>query len=285
MRPIFLKTFLGFSVGLWAVMPAAMAQVSSSGHAYSWLSSYDQDQSIKKRIAPPEGFKRTSCASGSFCDWLRNLQLKAPGSPVYHYDGTEKYGAASHAVIDIDTGNKNLQQCADAVMRLKAEYHYGRKDFDRIHFNFTSGHKVSFNDWRRGKKPIVTGNKVRFSGAKASTDNSYANFKKYMTIIFSYAGTLSLSQEMTSIDIADIRVGDVFVWGGSPGHAVLVIDVAENDQGQKMFMLAQSYMPAQDMHILTNPYHPGEGPWYSADFENELFTPEWKFVKADLKRF
>ncbi|NNC37443.1 MAG: hypothetical protein EX271_05540 [Acidimicrobiales bacterium] len=285
MRPVIFKIFLGLAVILCAICVPAIAQVSSSTHAYSWLSSYDSNQSIENRIAPPAGYERTACASGSFCDWLRNLQLKQPGSPVLHYDGTIKHGAASHAVIDIDTGKKDLQQCADAVMRLKAEYHYGQQEFNRIHFNFTSGHKVSFNDWRRGKKPIVSGNKVKFSGANSKTDNSYGNFKKYMTIIFSYAGTLSLSKEMKSVDIADIRVGDVFVWGGSPGHAVLVIDVAKNDAGQKMFMLAQSYMPAQDMHILTNPFHPGEGPWYSAEFENELFTPEWRFVKADLKRF
>ena len=285
MRPLIAKTLLGLIAGICIVYTYAAAQVSSATHSYSWLSSYDHDQSIVKRIAPPMGYKRTTCSSGSFCDWLRNLQLKAEGSPVYHYDGTQKYGAASHSVIDLDTGDKDLQQCADAVMRLKAEYHYGKKDFNRIHFNFTSGHKVSFNDWRRGKKPIVHGNKVRFSGLNDSTDNSYGNFKKYMTIIFSYAGTLSLSQEMKSIDVANIQVGDVFIQGGSPGHAVLVIDVAENNTGQKMFMLAQSYMPAQDMHILTNPFHPGDGPWYSTEFEQELNTPEWRFVKSDLKRF
>jgi hypothetical protein len=285
MRPVIFKIFLGLIVGICMLSANSMAQLASPTHSYSWLSSYDHDQSIEKRIAPPIGYERTFCSTGSFCDWLRSLQLKAPGSPVLHYDGSEKYGASSHSVIDLDTGDKDLQQCADAVMRLKAEYHYGRKDFSRIHFNFTSGHKVSFDDWRKGKKPIVHGNKVRFSGLKNSTDNSYGNFKKYMTIIFSYAGTISLSQEMKSIDLTQIRVGDVFVFGGSPGHAVLVIDVAQNEAGQKMFMLAQSYMPAQDMHILTNPFHPGEGPWYSADFEEEMYTPEWRFTKSDLKRF
>ena len=261
------------------------AQEPVASHPYNWLTSYDDSQSIQNRIEPPAGFKRTSCASGSFCDWLRNLQLKAPGSHVYHHDGTRKFAAVHHSVIDLDTGKRNLQQCADAVMRLKAEYHYSRKDFERIHFNFTSGHKVSFDDWRQGKKPIVRGNKVRFSDPDTSTDDSYANFKKYMRQIFTYAGTLSLSKEMTPVDISDIQVGDVFIWGGSPGHAVLVIDVVGNDEGRKMFLLAQSYMPAQDMHILKNPFHPGQGPWYSADFQGELKTPEWNFIKADLKRF
>jgi hypothetical protein len=263
----------------------AQAQIYGAGGSYSWVNDYDRDNTIISRIDPPTGYTRTSCTQGSYCDWLRHLPLKAQGSPVLHFDGTVKTGAAAHAVLDLDTGTKDLQQCADAVMRLKAEYHYSKKDYDRIHFNFTSGHKVSFGDWRRGRKPIVRGNKVSFTGAREITDNSYSNFKKYMTIIFSYAGTLSLSQEMKPVSLANMKAGDVFIFGGRPGHAVLVIDIAENTSGEKMFMLAQSYMPAQDMHILTNPFHPGEGPWYSANFDEELFTPEWRFYAHELKRF
>jgi hypothetical protein len=264
---------------------SASAQVFGSGAHYSWTSAYQSDGALQNRIAPPTGFERTNCTTGSYCDWLRHLPLKAEGSPVKFYNGGVKSGAVHHSVIDLDVGKKDLQQCADAVIRLKAEYHYAQKEYSKIHFNFTSGHKVSFDDWRKGRKPIVSGNKVRFSTPKNSTDDSYANFKKYMTIIFSYAGTLSLDKELKSVDISDIQVGDVFIYGGSPGHAVLVIDVAENKSGEKMFLLAQSYMPAQDMHILKNPFHPGEGPWYSADFTDELFTPEWRFYARELKRF
>ena len=90
---------------------------------------------------------------------------------------------------------------------------------------------------------------------------------------------------MKPVDIQNVKVGDAFVVGGSPGHSVMVVDVAENSQGQKVFLLAQSYMPAQDMHILKNHHHPGEGPWYSAEFEGKLITPEWHFERTDLKRF
>ena len=38
-----------------------------------------------------------------------------------------------------------------------------------------------------------------------------------------------------------------------PGHVVLIVDMAENDKGEKIFMLAQSYMPAQQTQILINP--------------------------------
>ena len=107
-----------------------------------------------------------------------------------------------------------------------------------------------------------------------------------MTNIFNYAGTLSLSKELISINFDSISPGDVFIQGGSPGHAVLVMDVAVNNEGNKMFLIAQSYMPAQEMHILINPSNESISPWYSSE-EIEVFleTPEWTFQKSDLKRF
>lgn len=50
-------------------------------------------------------------------------------------------------------------------------------------------------------------------------------------------------------------------------------------------MLAQSYMPAQELQILINPTKREISPWYSLDFGDELATPEWRFQKGSLKRF
>ncbi|MNR31843.1 hypothetical protein D3C85_1493820 [compost metagenome] len=83
-----------------------------------------------------------------------------------------------------------------------------------------------------------------------------------------------------------MRPGDVFLEGGSPGHAIVVIDMAQNPKtGEKLFLLAQGYTPAQEMHILQNPAN-GEGnPWYSISFGDKLHTPEWKFTNEQLYRF
>lgn len=72
------------------------------------------------------------------------------------------------------------------------------------------------------------------------------------------------------------------------GHAVIVVDVAIYPQtGKKVFLLTQSYMPAQQIQILVNPANRGLSPWYelSDNDEGKLYTPEWVFEKKDLKRF
>ncbi|MEM9919611.1 MAG: DUF4846 domain-containing protein [Bacteroidota bacterium] len=255
--------------------------------SYPWLTAYNPAMSIQQDIAPPRGAKRIEVRANSFGNWLRNLPLKDKGTAVYLYNQEPKINqGAHHRVIDIDTGNRDLQQCADAVMRLKAEYHYSQKAYEQIHFNFTSGDRVSFDDWRRGRKPIIRGNQVVFSTASGPANNSYANFKKYLRMIFSYAGTASLEKELKATELSDMAIGDVFIQGGFPGHAVLVMDMAVDADGQKYFLLAQSYMPAQDMHILKNPENPTLSPWYAVHEIGEGFaTPEWPFKDTSLRRF
>ena len=254
---------------------------------YLWIQAYDSSQSICERITPPQGFQRVEAAQGSFADWLRHLPLKPEGSKVHLYNGQLKGRQDVHyAVIDIDPGKKDLQQCADAVMRLRGEYLFAKNDLAALHFNYTSGHEVGFKKWGEGYRPQVRGNNVSFTKT-ASPDGSWSSFRKYMDAVFTYAGTLSLSKEMKKVsDVKSIQAGDVFILGGSPGHAMIVIDVAEKPgTGQKVFMLAQSYMPAQEMHIVKDPADENEGPWYSTDFGNDLHTPEWDFTKDQLKRF
>jgi hypothetical protein len=52
-----------------------------------------------------------------------------------------------------------------------------------------------------------------------------------------------------------------------------------------MMLLAQSFMPAQSIHVLRNPADGRGGAWYRAAFRGGLATPEWTFGVTDLRRF
>lgn len=254
---------------------------------YLWLDDSTQVESLVDRIAPPEGYRRSPAKPDSFEEWLRNLPLKNGNPDVYLYDGRPKANQkAQYAIIEIDVGRSDLQQCADAVMRLRAEYLFSIGDYDPIHFNFTSGDTAAFRSWINGWRPEINGNKVRWI-KKSEVDSSYTTFRDYLRTVFIYAGSYSLSHELSLVDdIDNIRAGDVFIEGGFPGHAVIVLDVAANiENGEKIFLLAQSYMPAQDIHILKNPTESDLDPWYSTTFGEILVTPEWRFSKENLKRF
>ena len=244
-----------------------------------------EGMTINQRILTPEGYTRFTSPADSFGEFLQNLPLKAHGSKVLYYNGKQKQRDVYEAVIDLDVGDKDLQQCADAVMRLRAEYLYSQQLFDTIHFNFTNGFQANYSKWKEGWRIKVSGNNADWS-KDASYSDDYETFRNYLDMVFIYAGTLSLSQEMKEIPIEDMRIGDVFIQGGSPGHCVIVVDMAESkENGSRLFMLAQGYMPAQDIHILKNSLDNNISPWYPLDFEGSLHTPEWIFEKEDLKRF
>ncbi len=243
-------------------------------------------KTIATRVETPLGFQRVAVRRNSFADYLRHLPLKPNGAQVHLYDGSIKPADGVYmAVVDLPIGHKNLHQCADAVIHLRADYLWKHKQFNKIHFNFTSGFRADYSRWQRGNRIVVRGNHVHWVHS-AQPSSSYATFWKYLETVFTYAGTLSLSSELIPVSIDKLKIGDVFIQGGSPGHAVIVVDLAQNPEtGEKIFLLAQSYMPAQEIQILQNPNNPQLSPWYSARFGNILQTPEWTFTRRNLKRF
>jgi hypothetical protein len=265
----------------------ASKQAESPAANYPWLATYDMSESIAHRIRVPETYERIEVAAESFEHWLRYLPLEEERSKVHLYDGSTKRNQNSHfAVVNIDVGNKDLQQCADAVIRLRAEYLYSLSRFDEIHFNFTSGDRADLTAWIGGSRPIVLGNRVKWVKIR-TRDSSHKSFRAYMNTVFRYAGSASLSKELHPVaDVNDMQIGDVFIRGGFPGHAAIVVDMAASRQtGKKVFLLAQSYMPAQDVHVLRNPSDSNLDPWYPADFGEILRTPDWVFAKNELMRF
>lgn len=241
---------------------------------------------IETRIKSPSGFERVVAAPGSFAAYLRKITLKPAGAGVFLFNGLPKVNQVHVAVMDIDVGNRDLQQCADAVMRLRADYLFAQKRYTDIHFNFTNGFNCSYSKWREGYRVKVSGNQVSWY-KKGAVDGTYKTFRSYLDMVYSYAGTLSLEKELKPVKYNEMNIGDVLIRGGSPGHAVIVVDMAQNPKtGEKLFLLAQSYMPAQDIHILQNPNDPKLSPWYSTNSNGEaVLTPEWDFVKGNLRRF
>lgn len=222
---------------------------------------------INTRFVCPRGFTRIKDSNYSYGLYLSSFKLYPDRRNVKTYDGNDKSNKVHAAVLDIDIGNRDLQQCADAVMRLRAEYLYSNKEYDKITFRFLGDGKMhSFLDYSGGKR-------------------DYKTFRKYMDYVFSYANTASLRLQMKPRNISEVEIGDVFIQSGKPyGHAVIIMDLCQDSVGNKKALLAQSYMPAQDIHILKNFEDPKTSPWFDMK-EGQIITPEWKFKHTDLKHF
>lgn len=236
------------------------------------------------RFEAPAGYERIKVDSTSFGHYLRNLPLFPSGSVVKYYNGETKQNRQVYAaVVNLPIGKRDLHQCADAVMRLRADYLRHQKKSNEIQFHFTNGFNAAYSRWMNGERIQVNGNDCRWTSNGPSGDSD-SEYWKYLEMVFNYAGTLSLSKELVSREWDKMEIGDVLIKGGSPGHAVIVVDMVENDlTHEKMYMLAQSYMPAQEIQILLNPET--NTVWYSLSAEDPIETPEWTFTRVQLKRF
>lgn len=210
-------------------------------------------------IKTPAGYQRLKTSPGSFGEWLRGISLKK-SKTVFCWDGSlKKNQSVQFAVLDIPVGKKNLQQCADAVMRLRAEYLFIQKRFTEITFTDNAG---KIYQWEKeGNRDL---------------------FEQYLEHVFGWCGSASLEKQLEPLnDQRLIEPGDVFIRGGFPGHAMIVVDAAVNNRGERCFMLAQSYMPAQDIHIVNNPVDKEINPWYSLN--DTIITPEWIFYRSQIR--
>jgi len=250
---------------------------------YRWLTADAQVERLDDRIPPPRGAHRVAVAGDSFAAWLRGLPVRAPGTPVRSYRGDPLHDGNDRriaAVVELDVGSRDLQQCADSVMRLDAEWRYAAGRGDAIAYPLGHRQQLAWKRWAQGQRPRI-GDRDQVSWIAGGTpDDSHPALRAYLDVVFTWAGTESLADATRPVPRAELRAGDFFIVGGHPGHAVLVLDVAEDDRGHRFALIGQGFMPAQDFQVLA---HDGD-PWFSLDGD-AVETPFWPaFAWSALRR-
>ena len=228
---------------------------------------YSPSDNVLTRFSTPAGYHQLNVQPGSFAAYLQSLPLKPAGAHTMTYSGeVARTDVETAAVVAISVGHEDLQQCADVVMRLRGEYLYSQMRYNELKFHFESGFVCDYIHYANG---------YRYHNdhwvLKAKKDYGYKTFMGYMELVFAYAGTLSLEKELKPVsNPAELKTGDVFIHGGSPGHCFIVMDVVENSQHKKLFLLAQSFMPAQNIQVLQ---YTGN-PWFSMDVKTGIWYSE-----------
>lgn len=191
--------------------------------------------------------------STSFAYFLQHFPRKKDNT-VRTWNG-EVLHKSQFGVLDIDV--PQYQQCADAIIRLHAEWLYSQRRYNDISYHFTNGFKCDFVKWARGYRIRVNGNRTSWYRKYQKEDYSYSNFKSYLNQVFYYAGTASLwqydlvSTHINMDELDNLNIGDIILYPGSPGHAVIIIDKIIH-KGTSYYLFAQSFIPAQNIEIISN---------------------------------
>ena len=202
-------------------------------------------ETLWEAFPPPAGAHRE--ATTPFGVWLGTLPLREEGADVRAWDG--QVVDIPHArVVALDvTGQRNLQ-CADTALRLRATWE--RLVGQAPAFHYTSGDVSAWSSWAAGTRPRVRGSSVTFVAHAAAPDTSERAFAAWLADLYTYAGTRSL--HLDTVSVTAPTPGDVLVVPGSPGHAVVILDVATEGTHQWV-LVGQGYMPAMELHVPPGP--------------------------------
>jgi hypothetical protein len=254
---------------------------------YPWPRRRAGYESLATRFPAPSGFARVTVAKGSYGDWLRHLPLLPRGTPVRDHGGRllESSTAAALAVIDLDVGARDLQQCMDTIMRLRGEYLWWRRRAHKVRFRYAGGRYFGWADWAQGIRPKRQGGRIVYAKT-AGAWLARRSFERYLTFMFAMTGTAHAVGEPRA-PFSTLEAGCFFVnpppMPGSLGHAVVILDVARNARGEVRALIGEGYTPAQDLHVLRAP---GGGAWYRLSQGDSVKTPQWPaFGWGDLRRF
>lgn len=216
----------------------------------------------------------------SWLYFLQNLPMK--GGPILDYKGNVIANQQKHsAIINYDVGNKDLQQCADALMRLRAEYLFQQQRYHEIGFHFVNGIWYTWDQYCEGLKVIPSGNDIKLARSSPSP-YTHESLRKYLDVVYNYASTISLAKELKKAD--DFAAGTVIIYPGSPGHCFIIIDEATGTNGEKVFKLVEGYTPAQSIYVLSNLIEPEISPWYHLQL-GTITTSSCKFINYQLRSF
>ena len=256
---------------------------------YPWRPSAtaESDRLDGRFRAPPAGFERVEVPRGSFGEFLRTLPLQPEGAPVVDFRGNKLHDDGRHpnivAVADLDIGRKDLQHCADAILRLHAEWRYGRGDRDLV-YRTVSGQPLSYRAFLAGDRAVVEGKSLSMRRSAPPHADDHPFFRGWLDEVFAWAGTASLERDGKKVaSVSEMMPGDFFVMSGTPfGHAVLVLDMARDAAGRVALLLGQSYMPAQSFQILASQ----GSPWFVVEpGDASVSTPMWRpFPISSLRR-
>lgn len=266
-----------------ALLLGALGASAAHAEGWPWLTAPHSGDTLEARLVPPEGFVRVAVAKGSFGEFVRGLPLLPEGAPVRAFNG-RALSTPHVAVVDLDVGGADLQQCADSAMRLFAEYQWSRGASQQIAFHTTSGDRVPFSRYAQGEQIAVRGNRVGWQKAARPPQGKEDRgaFRRYLDDVFMYAGSRSLAKD-TVAATDDVAPGDLFVLGGSPGHVLVVLDVAARG-AERRLVIGEGFMPAQSFHVVPAP---DGGAWIAPAPDGSVTVPTWPapFPRSARVRF
>lgn len=217
-----------------------------------------------KDIPVPSGFFRKQFSANSFSYWLQNLPLKQD-KIIRKYDGSELINTNYSVLAVVDKAclfKQDLEQCADFCMRLWSDYHKENNKLNELYL-------------------------FEYSGKKNFFRQELQTYNTFLKESFANANSYSLKTGCKEIGEYNLQPGDLIVQNrnGGIGHVSMIMDVCENKDGLKLFLIGYSFMPAQEFHIEHAAYGYGFKGWFTLPGYYKFLEEKLPYGEPTLRRF
>ena len=217
---------------------------------------------------PAKDFHRMVIKQSSFAQWLRELPLKNPGASVLNYRGDIfKTGTDTSVafVVNLDIKGRRLEQCMDILVRLYTEYLWDVRELRNLILPLPGGYWLKWMEWKEGFRPVFRGVNVKMMNS-AKPDSSYKTYKTYLNTVYSESHTQQFYHAYLPVKRTEVQIGDIIIKKGTKGHAIMIVDLAINEQGKKIALIGNGDTPACQFFLLN---HKAESPWIPLNFDQE----------------
>ena len=154
----------------------------------------------------------------------------------------------------------------DIVVRLYAEYTWEKNKSHKLRLPLPGGYWLAWENWRQGYRPIFMGIDVQQLRV-SNPDSTYNAFNKYLNTIFNASHTQQFYHAYQPIDRRNVKIGDFIVKKGTKGHTVMIVDMAQNNNGDLIALIGNGDTPACQFFLLNSV---NGNPWIRLKFDQEI---------------
>jgi hypothetical protein len=189
----------------------------------------------------------------SWSEWLRLLPLAASGTPVRNYRGEIVVPGDDEqlaAVVAIDIGSRDLQQSADVLLRLHAEWRWYRGELRMLYLS-DSKLELPLQKWGAGERLVAAGGQPKWvaqAAAKPKLDG--VDFREYLEAVLAWSDGQALVAESVPLAPEGLEPGAFFLRQGHPADVLVVLDVATSPAGERAMLLAHARNPSENIHVI-----------------------------------
>ena len=218
------------------------------------------------QIPTPAGYSRINYPGGSYSHFLQNLALKKDNT-IYKYNGKKVLGILYNVYAVVDAPllfNSDLEQCADFCMRFWAEFHKQQNILNELYLFDYQGNRKYYKD-------------------------SGKSFRSYLKWHMAYSNSYSIKKGAVRIEYDRLAPGDMYVQNkdGGIGHVSLIVDVAKNQENERVYLIGYGFIAAQEFHIEKAGSEHGTQGWFTTQGYRQYLSefPFSRYGDPVLRRF